>query len=211
MKKKFIAVAFVFGIVLAPTTATASDLTTNQGGTPIYTCPQGTEKSGNNCITAESTVSNVVTTEPNLTIQKVKGTQIDSGCSSAATQGWWLNANGYVGADRQIYYDGQCSPGFTNYAVFYLVDQQVLSCPSTYTLNGNICQKTIEMIVPQSSSPANISGTQGGFSVASVTGFLSPVWNFLTTKLLPAIFALVILGIGVRLSIGAVRKYSKVS
>lgn len=46
-------------------------------------------------------------------------------------------------------------------------------------------------------------------TTSAVTGIFTTVTNFATTSLLPAIIGLVVLSIGIRLGIGAVRKYSK--
>lgn len=212
MKNKLMASALVLGFTLAPSAAFAESLTTVQGGTPVYSCPTGTTKVGQNCVTEATTVTETQqvpeTTKPAL--QTVTGTQWYSAfCASSYGGGYRQRANGNC---YHISYNDEWFPSDNVQTNTY-----AYSCEDGFTLQAdNTCYapaatKEVFVQVPATTTPATVSGVSGGSLVASVTGFLSPVWNFLQTKLLPAIAALVILGIGVRLSIQAVRKFSKVA
>lgn len=100
---------------------------------------------------------------------------------------WDINNLAYSGGNEDMYVNGY--GGVVSYQY---------SCNSGDTLNGdNLC------VVAGSSS--------SGGTFGAVSNFFSPVQDFLTDRLLPAIGLLVVLGIGVRLSIRAVRKFSKVA
>lgn len=204
MKNKLIATAMILGISLAPVSAFATDLTTTQGGTPVYSCPEGTQKVGNNCVTPPTNVTTIETIEGEISSQRVKVGGSSYECTSFIASiyyQWWIIES--LGTD--------CQPGYHEWVHWNYEVRDVVTCPSGYEVSGTQCAREVITPVPASTSPATISGSIGGSLVASVTGFLTPIWNFLVEKLLPAIGLLVILGIGVRLSIKAVRKYSKVA
>lgn len=203
--------ALVLGFTLAPATAFAS-LTTNQGGTPTYDCPAGTTKEGNNCITPATSSTETIYSQPTVTTET----------KPIPAKGIY-NCTYYIDGWTQNFYVIQqlgtdCAPGFHEWIGWAKNDssnfetKDTYSCPNGYDLTPlNNCSKTITTPIPASTTPATVSGVSGGSLVASVTGFLSPVWIFIQEKLLPAIALLVILGISVRLSMKAVRKFSKVA
>jgi len=226
MKNKFIAATLVLGFTIAPTTAFAA-ITTNQGGTPSYSCPQGTIKDGANCITPETTQeqrivdSPAVSYTPTTATVKVKTSLYQEGTTGyekcyTPEQYWHHPYQSWVWAENLI---PECATvdGQNGYRIWNAELQTQLTCPDGGTLQPNETCLIAEVAhtelvtIPQSSSPATVDGVNGGSLVASVTGLLSPVWNFIQTKLLPAIALLVILGISVRLSLQAVRKFSKVA
>lgn len=203
--------ALVLGFTLAPSAAFAESITTIQGGTPVYSCPQGQTLQDKTCITPATTI----TEEVYVPLKSIPATSEITGtawysafCASSYGAGYRQRTNGNC---YHISYNDEWFPSDNVQTNTY-----EYSCPQGSTLNGTLCDipahvTTIQTPVPAQTTPATISGSNGGSLIASVTGFLSPVWNFLQTKLLPAIAALVILGIGVRLSIQAVRKFSKVA
>lgn len=211
MKNKLMASALVLGFSIAPAAAFAS-VTTTQGGTPVYSCLPGQQLvDTDKCLTPATTITEQV----EVPAQSVPATSEITGTT------WYsaFCASAYGGGYRQRT-DGNCYHISYNDEWFPSDNVQIntyeYSCPEGATLNGTNCDiparvETVETPVPAQTTAATIAGSNGGSLIASVTGFLSPVWDFIQSKLLPAIAALVALGIGVRLSIKAVRKFSKVA
>lgn len=209
MKNKLMASALVLGFTIAPASAFADSVTTIQGGTPVYSCPQGQTLEVDKCITPASSNTTTETTQGTTQEQSVVVGYHQYNCTTYMDP-WALN---YYGASNIDYMpnDANCPVPYKNWRVAIKEVQTVTICPEGYDLNATNCSRQVTTPIPSSTAPATISGSNGGSLIASVTGFLTPVWNFLTNKLLPAIAALVVLGIGVRLSIKAVRKFSKVA
>lgn len=217
MKNKLVVSALVLGFSFAPISAFA-DYTTTQGGTPQYSCPQGSELvDTDKCFTPEVINNEEIVSSPTQTTFYKYYKCLTNSTLFAPESGYVLDACTVVSTTplSQIAYrwnmNGQ-NYTIPTYGEWQLTTFDEAYCsPSQGTLVNNSCIKSVSETIPASTSPAVISGSNGGSLVASVSGFLTPVWNFLTEKLLPAIALLVMLGIGVRLSIKAVRKYSKVA
>lgn len=225
MRNKLITTALVLGFSFAPISAFADSVTTIQGGTPTYSCPEGSQiVDTDKCYTPERTIPTPAQTAPanqsNVNgyrfvyrggympfvwyhagntynsgdvIPNVNSSTDITGCWSDACEthplSWWY--------------------GWANVST---VSTTLYTCPNGTNLVGENCvTPASSSLVPASTTSANISGANNGSIVASIAGFFTPVWNFLTGRLLPAITALVVLAIGVRLSIKAVRKFSKVA
>ena len=224
MKNKIIISAFVLGFSFAPISAFADSVTTTQGGSPIYSCPEGQQLIDTDKCSIPEHYENQATTQPAQT-RIVGGFDeiyfLDSTlpkpevynptypyqdilqCRTTGQYPIWKTnvALGYSG--RGGGYDYYYCPAGGGTPEQY--------CQDGFTLENNNCVGLSPVLIPSTTVSASVSGSNGGSLVASVAGFLTPVWNFLVNKLIPAITLLVILGIGVRLSIKAVRKYSKVA
>lgn len=197
MNKKLVVSALVLGFSFAPISAFADSLTTIQGGSPTYSCPQGSTLIDTNKCESPST------TYPATQQTTQQYVHIDSG--HVSPDDTWAYYYQFQNPNCKNY-GGDTGWGWSSGWADCLRDVTTFTCP-----DGGQSDGLGSCVLPSTTFNATISGSNGGSLVASVTGFLSPVWNFITDRLLPAIGLLVVLGIGVRLSIKAVRKYSKVA
>lgn len=235
-KNKFVAFAVVLLSVGAPTIASATSLTTTQGGTPVYSCLDGQTLQGDKCLVPATpdTTQNV----PAEKYSALKTTETQAEHCAIPTDAQipyyfkpvsnikfkYINRFSWGDFNFCAY-----SADWTGNSNFSPTDElrlnnpslvipagsvDVYTCPNGGTLDGTDCVTKAAYVktipgTPATTVSASVAGSNGGSLVASVTGFLEPVWNFLMDKLFPAIAILVILGIAVRTTIKAVKKYSK--
>lgn len=235
MNKKLVVSALVLGFSFAPISAFADSLTTVQGGTPQYSCPDGQTLQGDKCAVPATpdTTQNV----PAEKYSALKTQQTVSGHCVAPTIQQVNDIFGITPLNTLVVvdqYPSLCTYGANypswnepghDYFTYRRYDyqsgfsavpsglQDVYTCPNGGTLDGTDCITKASYVktipgTPATTVPATISGSNGGSLVASVSGFFSPVLDFLKGKLLPAIGVLVLLGIAVRLTISAVQRFS---
>lgn len=224
MRNKLITTALVLGFSIAPISAFADSVTTIQGGTPTYSCPEGSQIVDTDKCLTPATTRQEQQEVPGQTIPAtppgtIKGPILDEFDNGYSCSTWTVNYyRAQTGRQGDLIVECYKNDGWGSHITGYQgITTTEYSCPNNYTLNGTNCvapstYTTVTVPVPATTTPATVSGASGGGSlVASITGFFTPVWNFLTGRLLPAITALVVLAIGVRLSTKAVRKFSKVA
>jgi conjugal transfer mating pair stabilization protein TraN len=216
MKNKFLAIGFTVALLGMGNAAYADSLVTNQGGTPTYSCPQGSTLQGTNCVTPASTHTtpsiSVSAHQESVPVTHVNWTNFGGWSLHLASNGDPLIAGNDYPSDTLLCNDYSCDGwtisryasvtggGLTN------TNGVVYSCPNGGTLSGSNCvTPEISVPVPASTTPASVSGLNGGSLVASVSGIFSPVWDFFW-RYLPLLAGLVTLGIFFRLAHKAAQK-----